>query len=181
MLSLTIPPLRLFHEENNTFDYFPEVTVKLEHSLLSVRRWESKWHKSYLSTASSGMTIPEALDYARCMCLDQSIDPKVFDRLTKKNYETIMAYINDPMTATTFRENKQRGPQKILTAEVIYGIMVENGIPFECEKWHLNQLFTLIRVCTSRGVAGKKQSKAETAAMYSMLNQARRKRTGSRG
>lgn len=181
MLSLTIPVLRTYNEDTGEFVYLPEVTLKLEHSLLSIRRWESKWHKSYLSTSATGLTVPEALDYVRCMSLDQSIDPNAVNRLTRKNYEDVMAYINDPMTATTFRETKQRGPNKVLTAEVIYGIMVENGIPFECEKWHLNQLLTLIRVCANRGVAGKKQSKAEIAAMYSQMNQARRKRTGSKG
>ena len=181
MLSLTIPPLKLYDEEKKEFFHLPEVTVKLEHSLLSVRRWESKWHKSYLTSSASGLTVPEALDYVRCMCLDQSIDPQLFNRLSKKNYEDVIAYINDPMTATTFRETKQHGPNKVLTAEVIYGLMVECGIPFETEKWHLNQLLTLIRVCTNRGTVSKKQSKAETAAMYSALNKARRKKTGSRG
>lgn len=180
MLVLTIPKLRLYNETTEEFMYLPEVQLKLEHSLLSVHRWESKWHKSYLSTSSSGMTLEENMDYVRCMSLDSNIDPKLLRRLTRKNYDDILAYINEPMTATTFRQVKQHGPEKKITAELIYYMMLQHGIPFECEKWHLNQLLTLIRVCNEKG-STKKQSEAETAAMYRAISEARRKKTGSHG
>lgn len=183
MLSITIPKTRLYNEESMEFFYLPEQTIRLEHSLLSIRRWESKWHKSYLQAAATGLTIEENLDYIRCMCLDQNVDPKTLRRLTKKNFEDIVAYINDPMTATTFREtgNTSR-KQQTITAELLYCNMIECGIPLECEKWHLNQLLTLIRVCSIRNSAQtKKRSPTETAAMYKALNEARRKKTGSRG
>jgi hypothetical protein len=180
MLSIVIPKLRLYDENAEEFVYLPEVALKLEHSLLSVRRWESKWQKSYINTAGTGMTLEENMDYVRCMCLDQNVDVKLLRRLTRKNYEDIQTYINLPMTATTFRETKQRGSQKTITAEIIYYMMLQYGIPFECEKWHLNQLFTLIRVCSVRN-STKKQSDAETAAMYRALSEARRKKTGSHG
>lgn len=180
MLTITIPKLRLYNETTKEFTFLSEITLKLEHSLLSVRRWESKWHKSYMSASNSGMTMEENLDYVRCMCLDQNVDIKSLRRLTKKNYEEIIDYINQPMTATTFRETKQHGPQRTVTAEIIYHLMLQYGIPFECEKWHLNQLLTLIRVCSAKN-STKKQSDAETAAMYRALSEARRKKTGSHG
>lgn len=180
MLTIVIPPLRMYNEVTKEFTYLPEVSLKLEHSLLSIRRWESKWQKSYMSSSSEGMSIEENLDYIRCMSIDQNIDTKVLYRLTKRNYEDILAYVNSPMTATTFRNVKQHGPQKKVTAEIIYYLMLQYGIPFECEKWHLNQLLTLIRVCGEKG-ATKKQTAAETAAMYRALSETRRKRTGSHG
>lgn len=181
MLSITIPSARFYNEDTGEFIYKSAVTLKLEHSLLSVRRWESKWHKSFLDISSKGMTMEENMDYIRCMSIDQNVEAETIQRMTRKNYEDIIAYMNDPMTATTVKDIKNRGPQKIITAEVLYAIMIEHGIPFECEKWHLNQLLMLIRVCSARNTPAKKQSKAETAAYYDALNNARRKMTGSRG
>lgn len=181
MLTITIPGLRTFNEDTMEFTSYSPITLKLEHSLLSVRRWESKWHKSYFTAAATGMTIEENVDYVRCMCLDQSISDDIFRRLTRKNFETILAYLNEPMTATVVREPKRHGRKQTITAEVIYQIMIEHGIPFECEKWHLNQLLTLIKVCNVKGTVGKKQSADELAAMYKSINAARRQKTGSRG
>lgn len=180
MLTITIPARRFFVEETEEYLYMPSRTLRLEHSLLSVSKWESKWHKSYWS--STDFTPEESMDYVRCMSLDPGITEDVIKQLTKKNYEEIRAYIEDPMTATTFGGDSDKRPRKkeIITSEVVYWMMIENDIPFECEKWHLNRLFTLIRVCNAKHTVNKR-SKAETAAMYRALSESRRKKTGSHG
>lgn len=178
MLMITIPARRFFIEQTEEYLYMPPRTLKLEHSLLSISKWESKWHKSYLS--STEFTPEESMDYVRCMSLDTNVTPEVLKQLTKENYEEIRAYIENPMTATTFSDKDKSKKREIITSEVIYWMMIENGIPFECEKWHINRLFTLIKVCAVKHTTNKK-TKAETAAMYRALSEARRKKTGSHG
>ena len=181
MICIKIPKTRYYNEDTKEFYYLPEVVLKLEHSLMSVRRWESRWKKSFFEAIGGSMTGKERIDYVRCMCLDQMVDENVFKRLTRKNMDDIVAYINDPMTATTIKESNQGGTKRIITAELLYYSMIEYGIPFECEKWHLNQLLTLIKVCGTKNTPRKKQTSAEIAAMYSAISASRRKRTGSKG
>lgn len=179
MLTITIPQRRFFVEETEEYLYMPAKTLKLEHSLLSVSKWESKWHKSYLS--SKEFTPEESMDYVRCMSLDPNVTTETIKQLTTENYEEIRAYIENPMTATTFRDDgKKHQKQSIITSELIYHMMLQYGIPFECEKWHLNRLFTLLRVCDAKH-SPTRQTKAETAAMYRALSESRRKKTGSHG
>lgn len=182
MLSIFLPERRMFNERTEEFEFLPPLTLKLEHSLLAVRRWESKWHKSYLSSES--MTMDENLDYIRCMSLDPNITPDTLKRLTMKDYESIRDYIQNPMTATTFRKEPNRRQKKeIVTCEIVYYMMAEYGIPFECEKWHLNQLLTLIHVCSIKGapIGGKKKEEKDILAQMRALNASRRAKTGSRG
>lgn len=179
MLQLTIPGARFFDERTEEFILYKPITLKLEHSLISIQKWESKWHKSYLSAKE--FTAEEFRDYVRCMCLDSSVPSDTFLRLTRQNVLDIRAYIEDPMTATTFGKTNGKGPKQAVTAEIVYYWMVSYGIPFECAKWHINQLMTLIKVCGIKNSPKKAGNRKEAAASRQALNRARRARLGTSG
>lgn len=181
MLKLEIPAKTLWDERTETFIESPSVTLELEHSLVALMKWEAKWKKSFLDTPEK--TLEETLDYVRCMSLQDDVDPAVFLCLDINVQKKINDYINDSMTATTFTEHGRRpgGKASKTTAEVIYYWMVELGIPFECQYWHLNQLMTLIRVCNDKKAPKQKMKGAALAKHNTSLNQARRKAHHSRG
>ena len=180
MLQITIPAVEMWDEVNNEFVSTKEQTLQLEHSLVSLSKWESKWHKPYLSTTN--MTYEEIVDYVRCMTLTQHVNADVYKHLTAQNLKDIQSYINAPMTATTFSEDKStKRNREIITAEVIYYWLISNQIPIECQKWHLNRLFALIRVCSVKNAPSKKMSKKDILSQNAAINAARRKRMGSRG
>lgn len=151
MLQIEIPYQEFYNEVTGEFDSVNQCTLNLEHSLISLSKWESKWKKPFMT--ENGYTRAEIVDYARCMTLNQKVDPKVYTALKIADIKKIEEYIRDPHTATTiydYRPNKGRS-NDIITSEIIYYQMITLGIPFECEKWHLNRLLTLIRVCAIKG------------------------------
>ena len=159
----------------------PKVQVlQLEHSLISMSKWESKWCKPFLT--SENKTTEETLDYIKFMTLTPNVSPDVYMHITQTNIDEISEYIQAPMTATTFSDNKSiKGKREIITAELIYYWMITLNIPFECQKWHLNKLLTLIRVCNIKNSPPKKRSQKETKSHYEALNAARRKQLNSKG
>lgn len=179
MLSIVVPEREYYDEDKNEFIHSKETTLQLEHSLVSLSKWESKWNKPFLS--SKDKTDEEILDYIRCMTITQNVDPSVYLRLSKKNVEQIVNYINLRMTATTFsdRENGKKG--EIITAEIVYYWMISLNVPFECQKWHLNRLLTLIKVCSIKNTPPKKMSKNEILNRNRALNASRRRALGSKG
>jgi len=179
MLTITIPDSELFNEATQEFLVVKGQTITLEHSLVSVSKWESKWKKPFLGREEK--TEEEIIDYIRCMTITQNVNPIVYSGLTNENFKDIMAYIDDKMTATTFKDNQQRHSREIITAEIIYYWMVELGIPFECQKWHLNRLLTLVNVCSIKQAPAKKMSRKDAMAQQSQLNAARRAKFKSRG
>ena len=179
MLYITIPKVTGWDEKNEEFVDMKEQTLKLEHSLVSLSKWESKWHKSFLSTQDK--TTEEILDYIRCMTLTQNVKPEIYNRLTRKNIEEINKYIEDPMTGTYFSETKSSSKREIVTSELIYYWMISLNIPMECQKWHLNRLLTLIRVCNIKNQPSKKMSRNEIMSRNAALNAARRKKLNSKG
>ena len=180
MLRIVIPECQLFNEETEEFVYTKEQKLQLEHSLVSLSKWESKWHKPFLG--KDDKTFDETIDYIKCMTLTPNVDPNIYLFLTKENIKDINDYIGDPMTATTFSEN---GPnarnREIITSELIYYWMVALNIPFECQKWHLNRLLTLIRICNIKNQPTKKRSKSEIMSRNAALNASRRKQLNSKG
>lgn len=179
MLEITIPETELFDGVSG-FIYTKEQTLKLEHSLVSLSKWESKWHKAYLTKKKK--TLAESRDYVRCMTLTQNVDPNVYLAITPDILRQVDAYINESMTATTFHNRKKPGGQhETITAEIIYYWMICHGIPFECQKWHLNRLLTLINVCTVKGQKPEKLSASELRAQHRAINAANRKKFNTRG
>ena len=180
MLELRLASYEEFDSETNTFSYYPPVLLKLEHSLLSLSKWESKWKKPFLS--KEPFSYEEFVDYVRCMTIN-NVDQDVYRRLTNNDILVVKQYIDDPMTATTFNNRKPQKPSKeIITAELVYYWMVAAQIPFEAEKWHLNRLLTLIRICDIKSNSGNdKMTKKDIYAHNKQLNAARRARLGTKG
>jgi len=180
MLTITIPAREMFDERTQTFSTTKEQTLQLEHSLVSLSKWESKWCKPFLTNGTK--TVEETIDYVRCMTLTQNVDPEVYRYLTNENIEQINRYIEAPMTATWFADDPTAKPNReVITAELIYYWMIALQIPFECQKWHLNKLFTLIRVCNVKNQPPKKMSKRDIMSRNAALNAARRKKFNSNG
>lgn len=181
MLVITIPAIEAFDDEKQEFVILAkEQTLQLEHSLVSLSKWESKWCKVFLSKDEK--TEEETIDYIKCMTITQNVNPDVYNRLTRSNIQDINKYIEAPMTATTFYNDNQKGRgRETVTAELIYYWMIALNIPMECQKWHLNRLLTLIRVCNIKNTPPKKMSKKEIMNRNAALNAARRKQLGSKG
>lgn len=155
-------------------------TLQLEHSLISLSKWESKWKKPFYSKRD--VTNEELIDYVRCMTLTKNVDPDIYNHLTKENVEDIRKYIEDPMTATTFSDKGSgQNNREIVTSELIYYWMIASSIPFECQEWHLNRLITLIRVCSVKNTPPKKRSKRELMSRNAALNASRRKQLHTNG
>lgn len=180
MLQITVPATEMYDELRNEFVYTKEQTLQLEHSLVSLSKWESKWCKSFI--ASKNKTDEETIDYIKCMTLNKNVDPEVYNRLTIANVRQIENYIAAPMTATYFSEDKKAGySRETVTSELIYYWMIALNIPFECQKWHLNRLLTLIRVCNIKNQPPKKMNKKDVMNRNTALNAARRKQLNTRG
>lgn len=180
MLEITIPAVEQWDELNEEFVYSKEQTLKLEHSLVSLSKWESKWCKPFLSKEEK--TKEELIDYVRCMTLTQNVDENIYRFLTNENINKINEYIQAPMTATWFSEDKQsQRNREQITSELIYYWMIALNIPSEYQKWHLNRLLTLIRVCNIKNQPAKKMSRKEIASRNAALNAARRKQLNTKG
>ena len=185
MLRITVPAVEeseLWDEATETFVKNPgvkEQTLQLEHSLISISKWESKWCKPFISKDEK--TDEETIDYIRCMTINQNVDPSVYDHLTTDNLKDIRDYINAPMTATTVREIKSNNSKEIVTSELIYYWMISLQIPVEFDKWHLNRLMTLIKVFNVKNAPPKKMSRRELMSRNAALNAARRKQLNSKG
>lgn len=180
MLQITIPATELFDDSKQEFVYTKEQTLKLEHSLVSLSKWESRWQKPFLTKEER--TIEETIDYIKCMTITQNVDPDIYNYITNDNVRKVNAYIDAPMTATTFSNNgKGRPNREQITSELIYYWMISLNIPFECQKWHLNRLLTLIRVCNIKNQPSKKMSKGEIMSRNRALNEARKKQLNTKG
>lgn len=179
MLSITIPETELFNEEKQEFIYLKSQTLSLEHSLVSLAKWESKWNKPFLDPNEK--SFEETIDYVRCMTITQNVNPLIYYGLTSENLDQINEYIEASMTATWFHEDDSSKRREIVTAEIIYYWMITLNIPFECQKWHLNRLLTLIRVCIINNSPQKTVSKQESAARRKQLNDSRKKRYNTKG
>jgi hypothetical protein len=179
MLKILIPGIERYDEENNMFINTQDTVIQVEHSLVSISKWESKWNKPFLSKHEK--TIEETIDYVKCMTLTQNVKNEIYENLTNDNIDTISKYIAAPMTATSFNDNSQGKSNKIITSEIIYYWMISYNIPFECQKWHLNRLLTLIRVCDTNNQPKKKMSKAEIMNRNKNLNAIRKQQLNTKG
>lgn len=180
MLKILVPKLELFDESKGEFHEVKEQELQLEHSLVSLSKWESKWKKPFLTKGNK--TTEETLDYIRCMTLTQNVDPKTYLALNSKIVDEVSEYIYDSMTATTFSDQMNKSANReVITAEIIYYWMITFSIPFECQKWHLERLLTLIKVCSIKNQPKKKLKPGEIAARNRSLNEARKAKLGTKG
>lgn len=179
-LRITIPSVELFDEEKQEFVNLKGQTLQLEHSLVSLDKWESKWCKPFLGKVEK--TYEETMDYIRCMTITQNVDPEIYKYIPDDVINQVNQYIEAPMTATTFsEEEKNNGRGEIVTAEIIYYWMIALNIPMEFQKRHLNKLLTLIKVCNIKNQPPKKRSRREIISRNAALNAARRKQLNTNG
>lgn len=180
MLQITIPAIEQWDERKQEFVISKEQTLSLEHSLVSLSKWESKHCKPFLGKEAK--TTEEIIDYIRCMTITQNVPSEVYNNITIENIAQINRYIESPMTATWFiKEGPNKPNREQITSELIYYWMISMNIPFECQKWHLNRLLTLIRVCNVKNQPPKKRSKKEIMSRNAALNAARRKQLNTKG
>ena len=180
-INVTIVP-EMWDEDNELFIEEQTVTLELEHSLVSLSKWESKWKRSFMSSKQE-MTAEETIDYIKFMTITPNVDSDVYEKLSVDNVTEINNYIADNQTATTFSDKggKKRN-NEIITSEIIYYWMTSLGIPFDpCETWHLSRLIALIRVCSIKNAPTKKKSARELSNQYAALNAARRQQLNSKG
>lgn len=182
MLELNIPEQELYNETTNTFFNIKPVKLKLEHSLISISKWEEKYHVPFLHTDNK--TKEQVVYYIKCMSLTP-IDDLTIEYLPQSAVEEIVNYIKDKHTATWFNERPKEGqsrkPKEIVTSEIIYYWMIELGVPIEFQKWHLERLLTLIHVIELKRQKQQKMSPKDSAAQRRMLNASRRARSHSKG
>ena len=180
MLYLTIPASEQWDEQKQEFIYTKEQKLQLEHSLISLSEWESKWEKPFLTKEEK--TYEETIDYIRCMTITRNVDPNIYHFLTKDNMKQINDYIGAQMTATRITDHQGgKGGREQITSEIIYYWMIALNIPPEYQKWHLTRLLTLIRVCNIKSQPPKRRSKREIMSRNSALNAIRRKQMNTRG
>lgn len=182
MLPLVIPEREYFDDSKQEFVKVKAQTLTLEHSLLSISKWESEWKKPFLSKETR--TYEETISYIKCMTLNSGVSDRVYRSLTVKDRNKVLDYIEDKMTATWFNDppgGRKGGRGQVVTSELVYYWMIEYGIPFECQKWHFNRLLTLIRICEIKSGPSKKMPMRELFASNRALNEARRKALGSKG
>jgi hypothetical protein len=179
MLIITIPKIEQYDELKDEFSSIKEQVLHLEHSLVSLSKWESKWHKPFLSKEEKN--FKESVDYIRCMTVTQNVDENVYRGINDNHIKEVMKYIEESMTATVFPKDKTPPGREIITSEIIYYWMVALNIPFECQKWHLNRLLTLINVCKIKNNPPKKMSRKELMSRNASLNAMRRQSLNTRG
>lgn len=180
MLTIIVPGTEFFNEETEEFEYHDNTVLELEHSLISLSKWESEFEKPFLTNESK--STEEILGYIKAMVLNPKFSPEVFSRLTKQNLDEINRYIESNYSATTFGEMPhRRGRNEIITSELIYYWLVAFNIPFEVETWHLNRLFALVKICNLKNSKPTKMTRSQIAQRNRALNEERRAKYNTTG
>ena len=189
MLHLKVPNIEVYDDKTNKFNTVKGTTLQLEHSLVSLSKWEAKWNKPFLSKDEK--TPEEIKDYIRFMTITQNVDPDIFTHLPNKYIQEINNYIESSMTATWFSDKQDpKKSTEVITAEIIYYWMIVQNIPIEFQKWHLNRLMTLIRVCSIKNKEAEDNAKykgkhkrpnRQALASRHAINEARKAELNSKG
>jgi len=170
MLKITISTIEQYDESLNEFIVSKEQTLQLEHSLVSLSKWESKWNKPFITKTEK--TREETIEYIKCMTITQNVDEEVYKTIPNQIIIQVNEYIDSTMTATRLPKPNSHN-REIITSEIIYHWMISLNIPFECQKWHLNRLLTLINVCNIKNSPPKKMGKRDVARRNTALNEER--------
>lgn len=186
MITIDVPERELYDQVANEFFTIPAIHLKLEHSLRSMADWEGKWHVPFEELEKR--RDPEMmLDYVRCMTTNQQKDPNAYRHIRTSDLQEILDYMNDPMTARK-PSRKKRPParNRIMTVENYYYLMIQYGIPMECQNWHFNRLAALIQTFEENGSAnaitpGKKMTPAQTMKYYAEINERQKSLFGTKG
>jgi hypothetical protein len=180
VLTIIVPGVELFDESSQEFKTSEDFVLDLEHSLVSLSKWESTFEKAFLGPDPK--TDAEVLGYIKSMTITPGVPPEVYSRLSNENLEAVNTYINAKMSATWFTEDATAPrSREVITSELIYYWLISFNIPLECENWHLNRLFTLIRVCSLKNTPAKKMSRRDVGAHYRELNARRKAQLNTRG
>lgn len=179
MLQIVLPENELFNEKTGEFVTVKSRVIQLEHSLISISKWESKWKKPFL--LPNPKSTEESIDYIKCMTITQNVSELDYLSINIEILNKVNAYIDDSMTATNINRRSAGRGREVVTSELIYFWMVHFGIPFECQKWHLNRLLMLIQICDIKGAPQQKMSRQDIFSQNKALNASRRQRLGSRG
>lgn len=177
MITIETPDREFYDEVTNSFTIVRGAKYKFEHSLISISKWESITCKPFLSVKKGSLTDADMSLYFECMCFDSGFSSSY---LSNENVRELTTYIQSPHTATTIKSYSKDSPRKSITSEVVYAMMVDSGIPFECEKWNINRLLTLINVVSARRNP-KKMSRNEVYKQNNEINKIRRQRLNSKG
>lgn len=177
-LKITIAPYEIWDEVKQEFINLEGGVLCLEHSLVSISKWESKWHKPFITELETyEKSHEEVIDYIRCMTINQNVNPYLYYCIDNDNMTKIKEYIDDPMTATIINDGGKKGRKKIITSELIYYWMISLNIPIEFQKWHINRLITLIQLCNieNENASGKNNmSRNEALERTRRINAMRR-------
>ena len=181
MLKLHIEKSEFFDQRTRKFIDVPEMDIELEHSLVSLSKWEEIWEIPFLN--SDNKTNEQVSSYVECMLLTENVPPVFLQTLTSEQYAAINDYISAKRTATTFSNHApQKNSGEFVTGELIYYWLVALQIPFQpTETWHLNKLLTLVKVVNAKNTPPKKMSRSEIASRQRQLNAARRAKYGTNG
>lgn len=179
MFRVVVQSEEKFDDELQEFVPPKYYSFQIEHSLVSISKWESKWHKPFLSNVPK--SDEEVNDYIRCMTITQNVSDEAYENISQENFVSIREYIDNPMTATNVKHEEKGRNRDIITSEKIYYWMIALGVPFECQKWHLNRLLMLIDVCNAENKPKKKMSRKDLMSRNASLNAARRKQLNSKG
>lgn len=179
MLEITVPKTNLFDEKNGKFIYVESETLSLEHSLIAISKWEAKYCKPFFGRDRK--TNEEVLEYIKCMTVNKVKNPLIYSCLSTESLTEISNYIESKQSATWFSENKNGSPREVITSELIYYWMIACNIPFECQKWHINRLLTLVRVCQMKQQDPKKMSQSDMLRQRAKLNAERKAKMHTHG
>ena len=177
MIEIDVPETTIALGDGQRAKYIAPTRVRLEHCLLAMSKWETKYQRSFLN--ENPRTSEEVEYYVRCMALDD-VEPYIFSAFSSQDYDAIQAYIGASHTATTFQSYGPLRPSKmhVVTTEVIYYMMIIRGIPFNAETWPIDRLMTLLKVYDIESNYGKKGTtmSAKQSAQWRIDENERRKR-----
>lgn len=180
MLTLDIKGREYYDSDKEEFFKVPDTRITLEHSLISISKWESEFERPFMKDDVKSQD--ELLYYIKCMAVDCVVNDDILLSFSQNDYDTLKQYMAKNMTATTIsNSNNNKRNRDIITSEVLYYRMIALQIPFECQYWHINRLLMLINVCSLKNEPGKKLNKADLANQNRAINAARRNKLGTSG